>query len=49
VIECTLHSTPINATHWSTRTMAAAAGLSKATIQRIWRDHGLKPHRVDTF
>ncbi len=49
VIERTLHSKPAKGTHWSTRTMAAASGLSKATIQRIWRDHGLQPHRVETF
>jgi transposase len=49
VIERTLHSTPINGTHWSTRTMAAATGLSKATIQRLWSNHGLQPHRVETF
>ena len=49
VIERTLHSTPISGTHWSTRTMAAASGLSKATIQRLWRDHGLQPHRTETF
>jgi transposase len=49
VIERTLHSTPLNGTHWSTRTMAAATGLSKATIQRIWRAHGLQPHRTETF
>ena len=49
VIGRTLHSTPINATHWSTRTMAAATGLSKATVQRLWRDHGLQPHRTETF
>jgi len=49
VIERTLHSTPVNGTHWSTRTMAAATGLSKATIQRLWRDHGLQPHRTETF
>lgn len=49
VIERTLHSTPVNGTHWSTRTMAAAAGLSRATIQRTWKAHGLQPHRVETF
>jgi transposase len=49
VVERTLHSTPLNGTHWSTRTMAAATGLSKATIQRLWRDHGLQPHRTETF
>jgi transposase len=49
VVERTLHSTPLNGTHWSTRKMAAATGLSKATIQRLWRAHGLQPHRTETF
>jgi len=49
VIQRTLHSTPVQGTHWSTRTMAEATGLSKATIQRLWRDHGLQPHRIETF
>jgi transposase len=40
---------PSNATHWSTRTMAAAVGISEASVRRIWRAHGLKPHRVETF
>src|SRR3974390_3098749 len=35
--------------HWSTRTMARAAGISEASVRRIWRAHGLKPHRVRTF
>jgi len=49
VIERTLHSTPVNATHWSVRTMAKATALSPATIQRIWSNHGLQPHRVKNF
>jgi transposase len=49
VIEATLHTTPPAATHWSTRTMAAAQGLSEATVRRIWHRHGLQPHRVKTF
>ena len=49
VVTATLHERPTNATHWSTRTMAAAQGLSEATIRRIWRQHGLKPHLVKTF
>jgi transposase len=49
VVEATLHSTPPNATHWSTRTMAKAQGLSEASIRRIWRIHNLKPHLVQTF
>ncbi len=49
VIEATLHTTPPNATHWSTRSMAKAQGLSQATIRRIWKQHHLKPHLVKTF
>jgi transposase len=49
VVEMTLRQKPANATHWSTRTMAAAAGISEASVRRIWRAHGLKPHRVQTF
>jgi transposase len=49
VIEATLHTTPPNATHWSTRTMAKAQNLSEATIRRIWKQHNLKPHLVNAF
>ena len=49
VIEATLHTTPSDATHWSSRTMAKAQGLSEATIRRIWKQHNLKPHLVKTF
>lgn len=49
VIIRTLESTPRGATHWSTRTMAKASGLSNATISRIWRAFGLQPHRTETF
>jgi transposase len=49
VVERTLQEKPLNATHWSTRTMAVVVGLSPASIQRIWKAHGLKPHRVRTF
>jgi len=49
VVEATLHTTPPNATHWSTRTMAKAQGLSEASVRRIWRRHRLKPHLVETF
>src|SRR4028119_763208 len=44
----TLEATPENATHCSTRSMAAACGLSPATVQRVWRAFGLRPHRVET-
>jgi len=37
------------ATHWSTRTIAKAVGVSKDAVQRVWAAHGLKPHRVKTF
>jgi len=49
VVEATLHTTPPNATHWSTRSMAEAQGVSEATIRRIWKQHNLKPHLVKTF
>src|SRR5687767_1180120 len=45
----TLETTPEGATHRSTRSMAAACGLSPATVQRVWRAFGLKPHRSETF
>jgi transposase len=49
VITQTLEMTPRDATHWSTRSMAKASGLSQSSISRIWRTFGLQPHRVDTF
>ena len=49
IVEATLHTKPANSTHWSTRTMAKAQGVSHATVQRIWDAHGLQPHRVKTF
>ena len=49
VVERTLREKPHHATHWSTRSMAAAVGLSPASIQRIWKEHGLKPHLIRTF
>ena len=45
----TLESTPSDATHWSTRSMAAATGMSQSAVSRIWRAFGLKPHLVDSF
>ena len=45
----TLEATPETATHWSTRSMAAVCGLSPATVQRVWRAFGLKPHRTESF
>jgi len=49
VIQKTTQEKPANATHWSTRSMAAAVDLSPATVRRIWHKHGLKPHLVETF
>lgn len=49
VIHKTLHEKPQGQTHWSRSTMAAATGLSDTTIGRIWQEHGLKPHLVETF
>jgi transposase len=51
VVHKTLHTKPPreHATHWSSRLMAAATGLHWTTIARIWRAHGLKPHRVNFF
>src|SRR4051812_17282121 len=49
VIVKTLESKPVDATHWSTRSMAAATGMSQSAISRIWRAFGLKPHRQETF
>jgi transposase len=49
VVIQTLESTPRGETHWSTRGLAKATGLSRMTISRIWRAFGLQPHRRDTF
>jgi transposase len=49
IIVHTLESQPAGATHWSTRTMARAAGISGSSVGRIWRAFGLQPHRVETF
>ena len=49
VIVKTLETTPPGETHWSTRSMAKAAGLSHSTIGRIWRTFRLQPHRVESF
>ena len=49
VIVTTLEQSPPDATHWSTRSMAAATGMSQSAISRIWRAFGLKPHLVESF
>lgn len=49
VITDTLEATPRDATHWSTRSMAKATGMSQSAIARIWKAFALQPHRVETF
>lgn len=49
IVRKTTQEKPEAATHWSTRSMAKAVGVSKATVQRIWAAHGLKPHLTRTF
>lgn len=49
VIVKTLEETPREATHWSTRSMAQATGMSQSAISRIWRAFGLKPHLTESF
>lgn len=48
VIEKTTQSKPANATQWSRSTMARVAGISESSVGRIWRSHGLKPHRISS-
>jgi len=49
VIVKTLEETPVDATHWSTRSLARATGMSQSAVSRIWRAFGLKPHLTETF
>ena len=49
VLVTTLESSPKNATHWSTRSMAAQTGLSQNAVLRIWHAFGLQPHRRETW
>lgn len=49
IVDDTLHTKPPAETHWSCRSMAAHAGISKAMVQRIWSSRGIKPHLVRTF
>ncbi|MFZ1547960.1 MAG: helix-turn-helix domain-containing protein [Candidatus Nitrotoga sp.] len=46
VVRTTLEKTPADTAHWSTRTLAAHLGTNASAVARIWRAHGLKPHRV---
>ena len=49
VLKMTASETPANATHWSRTSMAKAVGISPSSVGRIWREAGLKPHRINTF
>ena len=49
MVDRTLHEDPSAAMHWTLRSMAKASGLAPSTIHRIWRDHGLRSNRVETF
>ena len=49
ILTATVETQPQGGTHWTTRTMAKAQGVSPATIQRLWSGHGLQPHRTETF
>lgn len=49
IVRRTIEETPVGATHWSTRSMASRAGVSAATVSRIWQAFGLKPHLLETF
>ncbi len=49
VIALTLETTPKDATHWSTRSMAQRSGLSHTTVSRIWHAFALQPHCTETF
>ncbi len=49
IVKATLESKPEGQTHWSTRTMAEEQGVDQSTVHRIWQEHGLQPHRQETF
>jgi len=49
IIRMTTREKPANATHWTTRTLAAELGIDHTMVHRVWRDAGLKPHRTRTF
>jgi transposase len=49
IVDCTTQTKPTNATQWSTRSMAQAMSVSEATVRRIWKAHGIKPHLIRGF
>lgn len=49
IVRVTLDTTPRDATHWSTRSLAKHLGIDKSMVQRVWKAHNIQPHRVKTF
>jgi hypothetical protein len=49
IIDMTTHQKPVNATHWSTRTLAKAIGTNRSLVHRVWHAYKLKPHPCHTF
>jgi hypothetical protein len=49
VVNATLETKPQGQTQWSTRTMAREQGVDQSTVHRIWQEHGLQPHRQESF
>jgi len=49
IVEWTLQKKPKGQTHWSSRTLAKALGVGSTTVLNVWRKHGLKPYRTETF
>src|SRR3954452_5533902 len=49
VVEATLQTKPVGMTHWSCRTLAEQQGISKSTVNNIWRAHNLQPHRTENL
>lgn len=49
IVNATIHTTPSDATHWSTRSMAKSQGVSQSSVRRIWKQYNLKPHLIKTF
>ena len=49
IIQATLQTKPRGATHWSTRTLAREVGVSRVTVNRVWRSHGIQPQRERSF
>jgi hypothetical protein len=49
IVKATVTTIPADATQWSTRSMAAAQGVSPETVRQIWKAHDLKPHQIRSF